>query len=358
MTLADIKTAIDREAILKENFDFILNHLTDPLFPRNVMTKALGRQKVILDEQAALEYFKASNYEDCRINAYPSYTEYQGTNQTAPSFIMIDLDIKDFGHSTDKLDIILHTTLNKISEVLHGAQPTILGTGGGYHIYQPVRGFILEEIDSFARHHDSHKKDLTTILMRFAEDFFTDKKSDSQHRPSVKSCLIRIPGTINSKYNQEVRVLQRWDGVRPPIQYLLRDFRTWLVSEKINDKLEEKKSFRYRNLKNTNYNWKNTISWIEKLLQMPIEDHRKYALWRIVFPYLFNIRKMSDSQVISIARMWLDKCAKLRPLDFNPNYLIRQNIRNSNKNRYLPISFEKLRTENNELYDIISRISR
>jgi hypothetical protein len=33
MTLADIKTAINREATLKENFDFILNHLTDPLFP-------------------------------------------------------------------------------------------------------------------------------------------------------------------------------------------------------------------------------------------------------------------------------------------------------------------------------------
>ena len=40
--------------------------------------------------------------------------------------------------------------------------------------------------------------------MQFAEDYFTNKKSDPQHRPSVRSCLIRIPGTINSKYNQEV----------------------------------------------------------------------------------------------------------------------------------------------------------
>jgi hypothetical protein len=91
MTLTDIKTAIDREATLKENFDFILNHLTNPLFPRNVMTKALGRQKVILDEQAALDYFKASNCEDCRINAYPAFA-YQGISFTAPSFIMIDLE--------------------------------------------------------------------------------------------------------------------------------------------------------------------------------------------------------------------------------------------------------------------------
>ncbi len=191
--------------------------------------------------------------------------------------------------------------------------------------------------------------------MQFAEDYFTNKQSDPQHRPSVKSCLIRIPGTLNSKYNQEVEIVQIWDGVRPPIQYLLRDYRTWLVSEKINDKLEEKRTWRRKNSKKTDYKLTNTITWIENLLQTPIQDHRKYALWRIVFPYLFNIRKMPDSKVISIVQMWLDKCAKLRPLDFKPNYLIRQNIRNSNKNRYLPISFERLRTENNKLYDIILR---
>jgi hypothetical protein len=358
MTLADIQTAIDREATLKENFDFILNHLTDPLFPRNVMTKALGRQKVILTEQAALDYFIASNCEDCRINAYPAFTDYQGINFTAPSFIMIDLDLKDF-ESQEMLDKTLRKALNKTNKVFHGAQPTVLWTGGGYHIYQPIQGFVLEEIDRFACFKDPSKKDLTSRFMQFAEDFFTDKKSDSQHRPSVKSCLIRIPGTINSKYNQEVRVVQRWDGVRPPIQYLLRDFRRWLVAGKINDKLGKKISWRYKNSKsidNWSNNWRNNISWIEKLLQMAIEDHRKYALWRIVFPYLFNIRKMSDSQVISIVQTWLDNCDKLRPLDFKPDNLIRMNIRNSNKGKYLPISFEKLKTENNELYNIISRI--
>lgn len=91
------------------------------------------------------------------------------------------------------------------------------------------------------------------------------------------------------------------------------------------------------------------------MLETSIEDHRKYVLWRIVFPYLFNVRKMSDSEVIGTVRTWLDNCAKIRPLDFNPNCLIRQNIRNSNKYRYLPISFEKLRTENNGLYNIIPR---
>ena len=62
--------------------------------------------------------------------------------------------------------------------------------------------------------------------MQFAEDYFTNKKSDPQHRPSVRSCLIRIPATINSKYEQVVPFVQKWDGLRPPIQYLLMKYRS------------------------------------------------------------------------------------------------------------------------------------
>ena len=208
---SQITTAIDREMTIKENLDFILNHLNNPLFPRKIMTRALGHQKEVLNAHEALAYFKVSNYEDCRINAYPSYTEYRGINLTAPSFIMIDIDLKDF-ESQEKLYKTLRKTLNKINGVFHGAQPTVLWTGGGYHIYQPVRGFVLEEIDRFACFIDPNKKDLTSRFMQFAEDYFTNRKSDPQHRPSVRSCLIRIPGTINSKYNQEVTIVQKWDG--------------------------------------------------------------------------------------------------------------------------------------------------
>ena len=243
---SEITTDIDREMTIKENLDFILNHLNNPLFPRKIMTRALGHQKEVLNAHEALAYFKVSNYEDCRINAFPGFTEYYGINFTAPSFIIIDLDLKDF-ESQEMLDKILRKTLNKINKIFYGAQPTVLWTGGGYHIYQPIRGFVLEEIDRFACFIDPNKKDLTTRFMQFAEVYFTDKKSDPQHRPSIKSCLIRIPGTINSKCNQEVRIVQRWDGNRPPIQCLLRDFRTWLVAEKINDKREKKNVWKHRN---------------------------------------------------------------------------------------------------------------
>jgi hypothetical protein len=170
------------------------------------MTKTLGYQKEVFNKQEALARFKAANYQDCRINAYPSHTEYAGINLTPPSFIMIDLDLKDY--SQEKLNEV-DKTLNKINNEFHGAHPTVLWTGNGYHIYQPIHGFILEEIDRFACYVDPSKKDLTSRLMQFAEDYFTEKKGDPQHRPSIKSCLIRIPGTINSKCNQAVKIVQR-----------------------------------------------------------------------------------------------------------------------------------------------------
>ena len=237
----------------------------------------------------------------------------------------------------------------------------MLWTGNGYHIYQPVRGFILEEIDRFASLIDPNKKDLTSRFMQFAESFITDKKGDPQHRPSIKSCLIRIPGTINSKCNQEVKIVQRWNGIRPPINYLLRDYRIWLVSEKINEKAENKRSRNYRKSYSNSclcYNGTDTIQWIEKLLQTPLADHRKYAIWRILIPYLYNIKNLSDDDVVNILQNWLSKCDVMRALDFKCKYLIKQNIRNSRKCRYLPISFHNLKSENQGLYNTILNTTR
>lgn len=90
-----------------------------------------------------------------------------------------------------------------------------------------------------------------------------------------------------------------------------------------------------------------------KLLKIPIADHRKYAIWRILIPYLFNFKKLSDINGTNIIQDWLNKCDETRALDFNAEYSIRQNIKNSKRHRYLPISFNKLSSENYELYKII-----
>lgn len=81
--------------VLSENVDFILSHFQNPLFPRKIMTKCLGYQTEVFNKDELLNKFEQSNYEDCRINAFPSFTNYHGINRIAPSFVMINLDLRD-----------------------------------------------------------------------------------------------------------------------------------------------------------------------------------------------------------------------------------------------------------------------
>ena len=50
---------------------------------------------------------------------------------------------------------------------------------------------------------------------RFTKNFLSFDKADQANNPSLKSCLLRIPGSINSKYNTEVKIIQNWNGLRP-----------------------------------------------------------------------------------------------------------------------------------------------
>jgi len=49
---------------------------------------------------------------------------------------------------------------------------------------------------------------------------------------------------------------------------------------------------------------------------------------------------------------WLDKCDKLEKLNFNAKLKIKEGIKGASKG-YFPISLEKLKEENNALYDIV-----
>ena len=92
--------------------------------------------------------------------------------------------------------------------------PTVLWTGNGYHIYRPVDAVILEQYKVFEGFKQS-----STKFLRFAEYYLTNGRSDPLHRPSFKSCMIRIPGSFNSKYSSicnEVKIIKRWDGHRRP----------------------------------------------------------------------------------------------------------------------------------------------
>ena len=73
--------------------------------------------------------------------------------------------------------------------------------------------------------------------------------------------MIRIPGSYNSKCvarnnnivnsSTEVRIIQRWDGVRPKFNALLYDFNLWLADREVkrireNVISQEKKVAKYK----------------------------------------------------------------------------------------------------------------
>ena len=98
-----------------------------------------------------------------------------------------------------------------------------------------------------------------------------------------------------------------------------------------------------------------SIRWIEKLLQTPVADYRKFAVWRILAPYLINIRKCSVDEAYKIITDWLDRCSQLRRLDFNAYHVIKYNIDSAKKNGHLPRSLEKLKTDNTYLYNAFAK---
>jgi hypothetical protein len=157
-------------------------------------------------------------------------------------------------------------------------------------------------------------------------------------------------------------IIQRWNGYRPAINWLLSDFRRYLIQEKINDMfkgtmLQRKRSRYVYPIHHTTTTTSHSIHWIDSLLETPIEDHRKYSVWRIVAPYLINIRKLSHMEAFNIIRDWLNRCSKIRPVDFNVDHRIKDNLRSAIKvgNRYLPVSFNNLKVENPELHEYMLR---
>jgi Primase X len=93
----------------------------------------------------------------------------------------------------------------------------------------------------------------------------------------------------------------------------------------------------------------NTIKWIEKgILEHPLSDHRKYIIWRILSPYMLNVKKLPKEEDYSVMKEWLDKCSQLEKLNFNP----KDGLKRASKG-YYPISMEKLKEENRQLYDLV-----
>ncbi len=330
------------------NVDFILDHFHKPLFPRTISTyKSQSKQFEVFSKEEMITGYEDSSFVDCRVNAYPSYTQYKGIQRYPPNFIFADLDLSTF-KTKDNLERALSTTLRIIRFKINGT-PTVLWTGNGYHIYQPIDSAILEEYEQFSQfEHPSLK------FIRFAEFSLTSGKSDPSHNPSFRSCMIRIPGSYNSKYAEDnlVKIIQKWDGYRPPISLLLGTFHAYLVDQKIKEmKLQKRLEKRYGS---GFASGTSKINWIENLLQTQIDDYRKNAIGLILAPYLINIKKMSYQESFLILKDWLTKCNASRKLNDNFDYRIKYSLYTAIRKQRLPMKFDTLKTKNPVLHANLS----
>src|SRR6188472_3488352 len=236
----------------EDNIRFILSHFNGQefLFPRSIMTSKTNGQVFVDSKDEMTKLFEEANVVDCRINGYP-FHHIDEKYKLYPSFIFIDLDLSICStckYPIRKLDYILKQSLKKIKEEING-HPTVHWTGGGYHIYQPIKIVTkdgekqpLETIKEFDEFIPIVRNDLTTEFIRFAAKYFTDNKGDPKHNPSIHSCLIRIPETINSKYNEKVKIIQKWDGIEAIASPLVLPFLDHLIQLKIdNEELRNKK---------------------------------------------------------------------------------------------------------------------
>jgi hypothetical protein len=336
-----------------EGLGYILSQFDDEIWPRTISTKATqGRQSIINSREEALAYFKAANYFDCRISAFTYWrrsivSDFAGIkNAIAPNLIMIDLDMDNFDCDEEQLKCSLQKTLKKIMELLN-FKPTVILSGEGYHIYVPINTtIVLEDIKEF-----SNIEHVSTDFLRFAEWYLSSGKSDFAHNNSVSlnNCMLRIPGTYNSNNNAQVRIIKKWDYSRPDISLLIGSFCAYLKDRKIKEGKRINTQKQEASVKGDNI-----IVWIEKLLQTPIQDHRKYCIWRIFGPYLLNVRGMSYEQAFNIIREWLDRCSQQkRRLDFHPKSKIDEGLKGVAKKGYFPIGLDKLKTENDRFYSLL-----
>lgn len=334
------------------------------------MTSRSNGQFTITSKEEIFERCEYVNFVDCRINAYPEYIEYNRIMRQPPDFIFIDLDLSDFDNDKTKIDRALKRTLNKLARLGH--RPTTLWTGNGYHVYILLDAMVLDQIDIFSKDNFQnlfgtslckyYNYSVSELFLKFAKEYFTDGKADPLHHPKFKSCLIRIPDTFNlkclnrglTKVESMVKIVQRWDGKRLPIQLLLKDFRRWIVQEEIDEnKKQNVKSKSNRNIRSITKD--NKIDWIENLIHIPIKDYRKYSVSLILSPYLINVKKTLYYESYHILTAWLSKCDSLRKLDFNPDYLIKSSLNTAISKGIPPMRLDTLKNMNRDLYYNITK---
>jgi len=354
-----------------QDLQVILDHFEEPVFPRTISTKTTsGRQVEVESIEEAHARFKQANFTDCRINAYPAYTNYNGFNRQPPNFVMCDLDAIKF--RTEKLLLkTLHHTTENIARDLGCGTSTVLFTGNGYHVYRPLQLPVLESESIFARFQNP-----STEFIRYAAQRWTEGKNDPSNHPSVNSCMLRVPGSINSKNNKVVEVVELWDKTRgrPIANSMLFDFYIKLAAKEFalrfkQQRQQQKKKDHYhcyvgnrfierKNYMHFGYTNNTTpvqeIDWIEGLLKSSgISDCRQLTIDLVLAPYLVNIKKYDYDTAYNIIVQWLDRCGQKKPLGFTARRKVNYALNRSRREGMRPMKLNTMKEDYADMYEEI-----
>ena len=307
----------------RQDIEFMFSHfMCQPYaFPRRIATfksSASGKIKSggqfpvnTIDEIIAA--YKRADDKDCRLNAYPFDQSEQ--LRILPDVIFIDIDNLEQSE--------LNKVLRRMKKLLITSCPTVINSGRGYHVIQPVDCLSLENMPIpkwFAEAEQNgwtgFYRGLESEVLGFSEEHLSQKIADESHSPSIRSCMLRPPGTINAKASKEVTIVQCWDGKRPSIELLLGDFfsdRLQKYNEQRNAENERlakaAKGIASLQMTDDYYDY-----YIPIILKTPLPDWREHIVALEIVPYLLTIKQMPEEQVYQITENWLKACDQLKPL--------------------------------------------
>jgi hypothetical protein len=328
-----------------------------PLFPRTISThKTQGRQIEVSNIEEILKQFEAAEFLDCRINVFPRVTKFNDVNMQPPTFVMCDIDLMKFRTERQLLQSLDETVENIKKDI--GGVPMVLFTGNGYHVYQPIKLPVLEQESIFSTFVDP-----STEFIRYAAQKWTNGKNDPSNHPSVNSCLLRVPGSINSKNNRAVEIVQEWNGNAPAANQMLSNFYLKLAAKKLAHKSKESEYYfypttymkkNYRHFTHTSTEAAGSIHWIDDLLAGDgIIDYRKLMVDLVIAPYFVNIKQYDYDTAYSKIGEWLDKCGRKKRLDFSPRFKITYALKRSLKTGIKPMRLETMKNDYNDMYNEI-----
>lgn len=310
-----------------------------------------------------------------RVEESAKLIQIKALAEQAPTIIFTDLDDRK----------ALNATRKRIKDVFmdEELEPTVIDSGNGLNLLlkletdpakypvpvddqtenDMIPGRTLLSARTFALIYDYNPANISpgSLLMRCASEVLTRKKADKGNHPSVRSCMVRVPGSYNGKLkrkgiDKQVSILNRgsWDqGRKGHVLFLLLYFRGWLKEQKEKrDKSlaqarkkrisrQETKVFfgqRYFNpeIAQLHY-W-----YIEIMLRSPFDDFRRRAVALVLAPYLLRIKQMPIDIAEKIILQWLAACDKVRYLEFDPEEKTAQALRYARDCNYLPLEFDSI----------------